>query len=106
VNVRHWRTYFNTGEARDDAPEYIRKASRIIEKANLTQEERDVINQMERAEEIYKDTIYTARLEGERIGKAEERIAIARNALHMGMTITEVSKLTGVPEDEIRKLAH
>jgi len=114
VNVRHWRTYFNTGEARDDAPEYIRKASRIIEKANLTQEERDVINQMERAEEIYKDTIYTARLEGERIGeargerigKAEERIAIARNALHMGMTITEASKLTGVSEDEIRKLAH
>ena len=73
-----------------------------------------MINQMERAEEIYKDTIYTARLEGERIGeargerigKAEERIAIARNALHMGMAITEVSKLTGVPEDEIRKLAH
>ena len=112
VNLRHWRTYFNTGEAPDNAPEYIRKASRIIEKANLTQEERDVINQMERAEEIYKDTIYTAQIEGERIGEARSDkkkelaiLDIARKALHMGMTIANASELTGMSEDEIRKLA-
>ena len=43
--------------------------------ANLTQEERDVIDQIERAEEIYKNTIYAAQIEGERIGVAKgERI--------------------------------
>jgi len=113
VNLRHWWHYFNTGEASDDAPEYIKKASRIIDKANLTQEERDMIGQIERAEEIYKDTIYTARIEGEKIGeargeKAKEHaiITIARNALHMGMTIADASQLTGMAEDEIRKLSH
>jgi hypothetical protein len=37
--------------------------------------------------------------------KKEERFAIARNALHMGMTIADTSRLTGLTEDEIRKLA-
>jgi predicted transposase/invertase (TIGR01784 family) len=116
-NQWHWKTFFKTGEAADDAPEYIKKASRIIEKANLTQKERDMIDQIERAEEIYKNTIYSAQVEGERIGEARgearadaraeaKLLEIARNALHMGMTIAEVSQLTGKTEDEIRRLAH
>ena len=32
ANQRHWRTYFNTGEAAGDAPDYIKKASWVIEK--------------------------------------------------------------------------
>jgi predicted transposase/invertase (TIGR01784 family) len=120
-NQSCWKTFFKTGEAADDAPEYIKKASRIIEKANLTQKERDMIDQIERAEEIYKNTIYSAQIEGERIGaakataeaeaRAEARekakmLAIIRNALHMGMTVAEVSQLTSKPEEEIRKLVH
>ena len=69
-----------------------------------------MINQMERAEEIYKDTIYTARIEGEKIGKAEgekaKAIDIALKALHMGMSISEASQLTGESEDDIKKLSH
>jgi predicted transposase/invertase (TIGR01784 family) len=130
VNQRHWRTYFNTGEAADDAPEYIKKAARVIERANLTEEERKMLDQLERAEEIYKNTIYSAEAEGKRVGRIEgekigeargEKIGeargeargekkgkldVARNALHIGMTIAEVSKLTGLTVDEIKKLAH
>jgi predicted transposase YdaD len=36
----------------------------------------------------------------------QKALAIAKNALHMGMTISEVSQLTGLGEEEIRKLAH
>ena len=82
--------------------------------ANLTQEERDVIDQIERAEEIYKNTIYSAQIEGERIGaakgerigKIEERLAITRKALQMGMPIADISRLTGLGENEIIKLMH
>jgi len=45
--------YFKTGEAPGDAPEYIKKAAQIIGMANMTQEGRDVMDQIERAGEIY-----------------------------------------------------
>jgi predicted transposase/invertase (TIGR01784 family) len=109
-NQSHWQTFFKTGTVLADAPEYIKKAAQVIERANLTQEERNMIDQLERAEEIYKNTIYSAQIEGERIGKIEgekqKALDIAKNALHMGMTISEVSQLTGLGEEEIRKLAH
>jgi predicted transposase/invertase (TIGR01784 family) len=86
----------------------------VIEKANMTEEERDMYNQLQKAKDIQDSVLYTAQIEGERIGKArgerigkiEERLTIARNALHMGMTIADISQLTGLTEDEIRKLAH
>jgi len=113
-NQRHWMAYFKTGEAPDDAPEYIKKAAQVIDMVNLTQEERDVIDQIERAEEIYKNTIYTAqvegerigKLEGERIGKLEERFTVVRNALQMGIPVADISRFTGLDEGEIRKLMH
>jgi len=64
---------------------------------------------MAREEAIYNDAISVARIEGEKVGetrgRAEERLAIALKALHMGMTISDTSRLTGLTEDEIRKLA-
>ena len=62
ANQRHWRTYFNTGDAVGDAPDYIKKAARVIERANLTQEERDMFDHLEMAEEKYKNTVYAALL--------------------------------------------
>jgi predicted transposase YdaD len=87
----------------------------------LTKEERSMIDQIERSREIYKNELYSAQLEGERIGEArgeargvkigkaelkERTLSIARNALHMGITIADTSRLTGLTEDEIRNLAH
>ena len=118
ANQRHWRTYFKTGEAAEDAPEYIKKAARIIERANMTKKERDMADQLQRAEAANDSVIYTAQIEGERIGeargkaegeargKAEERLAIARNLLEMGMSISDISRCTGALEDEIKKLTH
>jgi len=121
-NQRHWMSYFKTGEAPEGAPEYIKKAAWVIEMANLTQEERDVIDQIERAEEIYKNTIYSAQIEGERIGvakgkiegerigeangKIEERLAIARNMLNNNRPVDMIVEDTGLTIDEIRKLVH
>jgi hypothetical protein len=39
-------------------------------------------------------------------GRTEERITVARNALDMKMPMSDISRLTGLSFDEIRKLAH
>ena len=55
-----------------------------------------------------KNSIDTARKEGRvegRVeGRLEEKIAIARNLKSMGMSITDISKVTGLQEEEIKAL--
>ena len=113
VNQRHWKTFFQNGAAPEGAPEYIKKAARVIDRANMTQEERDMFDQLQKAQDTYDSVIYTAQIEGEKIGEARgearmEKVvaSIVHNALHMGMTIAEVAKLTSKTEGEIRKLVH
>jgi len=38
--------------------------------------------------------------------KIKERISIAGNALQMGIPIADISRLVGLSESEIKKLAH
>ena len=47
-----------------------------------------------------KNSIDTARKEG----RVEEKIAIARNLKSMGMSISDISKATGLSEEEIKVL--
>ena len=47
-----------------------------------------------------KNSIDTARREG----RVKERIAIARNLKSMGMSISDISKATGLQEEEIKEL--
>ena len=55
-----------------------------------------------------KNSIDTARKEGRvegRVeGRLEEKIAIARNLKSMGMSISDISKATGLQEEEIKAL--
>ena len=44
------------------------------------------------------------RLEGRVEGRVEEKIAIARNLKSMGMSISDISKATGLQEEEIKAL--
>ena len=48
-----------------------------------------------------KNSIDTARKEGRVEGRVEEKIAIARNLKSMGMSISDISKATGLQEEEI-----
>ena len=51
-NQKHWRDYFLTGNANTNAPDYIKRASQIIQYVNLNKEERRMISMMEKLEEI------------------------------------------------------
>jgi predicted transposase/invertase (TIGR01784 family) len=110
VNQRHWKTFFKTGEAPNDSPDYIKKAAWVIEKANLTQEEREMYDQLQKAKDTYDSVIYTAEIEGETRGEArgeaKSRITITRNMMLDGEPVEKITKYTGFAEDEIRKLAH
>ena len=45
----------------------------------MTQEERDMFDQLQKAKDIYDSVLYTAQLEGEKIGRSQgEKISEAR----------------------------
>jgi len=67
---QYWYEFFKTGKAHDDAPEYIRRAENVTDFANMSKEERDVITELERAEEKRRSIYATAMedgAEGERL---------------------------------------
>ena len=100
ANQKHWRDYFNTGAVNWCAPEYIKKASKIIEYVNLTKEEKNVISTLERLEaNDHAQLVYHENkgktegraegiIEGRAIGKAEaekksyeEKLGVAKSLL-------------------------
>jgi predicted transposase YdaD len=46
----------------------------------------------------------TAEDNGKQIGRAEEKIEIAHNALQMKMTVADIVKLTGLTCEEVENL--
>ena len=63
--------------------------------------------QYDEALKKYRDTISVfegVRMEGRVEGSLEEKIAIARNLKSMGMSISDISKATGLQEEEIKAL--
>ena len=51
-----------------------------------------------------KNSLDTAEEKGRVEGRVEEKIAIARNLKSMGMSISDISKATGLQEEEIKAL--
>ena len=61
----------NAGSVQQSAPAHIRKAASVISFANLTEEEKEVISRMERAQADYESIIASAREEALEQGKEE-----------------------------------
>jgi predicted transposase/invertase (TIGR01784 family) len=112
VNQQHWRDYFLTGSAADDAPDYIRKASSVIEYSNLSEEERDMLDARERAENIYIaerhaaycDGVEEGREEGEKIGENNRSLIIARRLKQKGMDFSDISEATDLTVEAIERI--
>ena len=105
---RYWHEYFNTGEVGPDAPEYIQKASSIIEYSNLTEEELTMAKTLERAQAIYEADMYGSFIEGEAKGEAKGEAAKARaiaiNLLKMDISVEQVVTATGLTHEEVEGL--
>jgi predicted transposase/invertase (TIGR01784 family) len=108
-NQRHWRDYFINGEVDVNAPDYILKASRIIEAVNMDEEEHDMLTLLERAQarheaEIY-DAFYDGRNEGKAEGNTEGKLEAAINIIkELDLPLSKAMSITGLPESEKKQL--
>ena len=101
VNQGYWKTYFTTGEVDGMAPEYIRKASGIIEYINLQEEERKMVTMMEKAQAIYDADMVSSYLDGKEETEKKYEAEIAETAKKHEVEIAEAAKKY---EAEIKKL--
>jgi len=120
----YWRDYFLGNSLPKEAPDYLRKAAKLLDYTNLTQEERRMMDREEYAQSAYESELYTARrigrdegrkegrkegrmegrMEGRNEGRDEERRA---NALRMkadGMEPALIAKYTGLSAEVIASL--
>ena len=98
---------------RDVAPELIadkniKEALELVEHSAFTDEE---LAQYDKFWDIIRteNTLISSaekkgRQEGKQEGRQEEKISIAKNLIQMGMSIADITKATGLSEDEIIKL--
>ena len=111
-NQRYWRDYFTTGEVSAGAPEYIKKASSIIEFLNLTEEERNVVQILDKAQAIMDSELVSSYFEGleegeargEARGEANAKIMNAKSMIKDGVPLEKVAIYSGLPLDFIKTL--
>ena len=104
TNQQYWRDYFITGEAHPDAPEYIKKASYIIEYANLSEEEKKVSEVLEKARADYDAGFSSAYNDGIEIGKQEREIEMAKDMLKDNEPVEKIIRYVRFNESTIIRL--
>ncbi|MCL1996673.1 MAG: PD-(D/E)XK nuclease family transposase [Defluviitaleaceae bacterium] len=108
TNQRHWLDYFNHGTVNDNAPDYIKKASYLIELVNLAEEEKMIVQALEKAEAIRIAEIdqgrFEGRVEGRMEGHLEKALQIAQAMLEDGESFAKIKRYTGLQESEILAL--
>jgi len=107
-NQRHWSDYFNTGVVNETAPNYIKRASQLIELVNLAEEEKMIIQALEKAEAIrlaeLDQSFYDGRLEGRTEGQFVEKMQTAQFMLEDGEPFAKIKRYTGLSDNEILAL--
>ena len=103
-NQEYWRDYFLTGNAHPSAPDYIKKASSVIQYANLSEEERRVASVAEKLEEIDLAEKAYVFCEGKAEGRLEEKFEIAKNMQKNGVSPKIICKCTGLTPKELKSL--
>lgn len=82
----------------------FKRLSEIAEVASLSKEERE---QYDESLRHYRDTIIVMEgqyMEGEKKGRAEEKLAIARSLKQMGLSDSDIAKATSLSVEEIVQL--
>ncbi|MGM0169296.1 hypothetical protein IGI39_003612 [Enterococcus sp. AZ135] len=105
----HWQYFLKTGEVMADTPEYIKEAKRRTDFLTLESEEKEMIMNIEKAKAI-SDAVFVTAMEeakesGMKQGNDEAKREIAINSLKSGLTIEQVSKITGLDMKVVKKLS-
>lgn len=115
-HVAYWMEYFTTGAVPETAPAYIQEACEVIAYQNLEQEERTMVNAIEKAREDQKATILYYKDEGRNEGlkqgleqgleqgEQKKQVEIARSMVREGLDIDLIKRVTGVDHATIQEL--
>lgn len=102
--VYHWQYFLKTGEAETDAPDYIQEAKRKTDFLTLESEEKEMIMKINKSKAIHDAVFATAIEEAKEQGREEERRILAVKLLKTGLSIEQVSEVTGLNIDLLKKL--
>ena len=118
-NLKLWIEYFRTGSTTKEAPRYLQEAVKMTEITQLTKEERelaDLIEKLEQKRIAEDETIQRiAREKGQQEGReeaqamieskvAEEKRETAKKLFEMNLTVKQIVEATGLSEIELEKL--
>jgi len=107
--LARWRDFLRSGKVGDGDPAYLREAASIIDNANMTQEERDMISAQERYEADRQTDLYYAEqggiTKGIEQGALETKLANARSALRHGLSRADVADIIGLDAATVDQLA-
>jgi conserved hypothetical protein (putative transposase or invertase) len=112
AEIRQWQSYFLDKELDISVPKYIRYARNIININNLDGGELEMLSREEKNEADYYAVLSTVERLGEERGREEGReegleqgvIATAKKMLIKGFSITDISEITGLSQEEIKRL--
>jgi predicted transposase/invertase (TIGR01784 family) len=113
-NQKYWQMYFNGQPVPEEAPEYIKEAAKLLDIANLNEEEREMYESCEQRTADNDAYICTAWNDGEAVGEARgrssERIKIAcalmkKLGLPLSSVLTVMPDATESELSEIRKMS-
>lgn len=82
----------------------IKKAIEILEEMSMDEKEWELYQSRKMAEIDYNSGIASAIEEGERKGKKETKIQIAKKLIESGMELEKVAQVTGLSENEIKEI--
>jgi hypothetical protein len=100
TNQRHWLEYFKGDVVDASAPDYIRKASQVIEYTNLAEEEKVVIAALEKAEADRVAEIHQGFLDG----RQTERMEFAKIMIKNGEPIEKITMYTNLSSEYVKSL--
>jgi len=104
-NQQYWRDYFTTGVVPPEAPDYIKKASNIIEYANLSEEEKNVSAILEKARADYDAGFSSAYHDGLEKGK-EEGLDISTKIINELLKQTPVDEIAIMFDVSVQMVIH
>jgi predicted transposase/invertase (TIGR01784 family) len=103
-NQKHWCDFFMGREISTNAPDYIKKASEVVDFANLGEEERQVAEAIEKASATLQDELDYSYYEGMEKGILKGIAQVAINFLNLGMSPEQIVAGTGLSLSEIENL--
>jgi len=107
-NQRQWQNYFLQKPLSEDAPDYIKDALNIIDRANMDEEELDMMTKVEYYQSIFDNQIHYARNEGRNEGRSEERKEgmerVAKDMLIGGEPIEKIIRYSKLSKETIEEL--